>query len=105
MGFSDSAEGTQAFRWTAEDGMVGIGDLGGLPYSGQAFDVSDDGSVLWTEAFGSSGTDRGVMLQETADGAFIFTGGIWSERDEAPDLFLAKIPAGGTAALEQENER
>jgi hypothetical protein len=66
--------------------------------------VSDDGSMLWSESFGSSGTDRGVMLQETADGAFIFTGGIWREGDEAPDLFLAKIPAGGTTDPNQEIE-
>ncbi|NIN72973.1 MAG: hypothetical protein GTO46_13810 [Gemmatimonadetes bacterium] len=66
--------------------------------------VSDDGTALWSETFGSSGTDRGVMLQETADGAFIFTGGIWSERDEAPDLFLSKIPAGGTADQSPEVE-
>ncbi len=67
--------------------------------------VSDDGTALWSESFGSSGTDRGVMLQETADGAFIFTGGIWNEGDEAPDLFLSKIPAGGSAALSQEAEQ
>ena len=35
------------------------------------------------------------MLQETSDGAFIFTGGIWNETDEAPDLFLAMIQPGG----------
>ncbi len=58
--------------------------------------VSEDGAVLWTESFGGPGTDRGVMLQGTADGAFIFTGGIWREQDDAPNLFLVKVPPGGT---------
>jgi hypothetical protein len=53
--------------------------------------VSETGEELWSESFGSPGTDRGVMLQQTAGGAFIFTGGIWNPADEEPDLFLAKI--------------
>ncbi|HSG81385.1 MAG TPA: hypothetical protein VLC48_03970 [Gemmatimonadota bacterium] len=53
--------------------------------------VSDAGEVLWSESFGSPGTDRGVMLQQTSQGAFIFTGGIWNAGNQTPDLFLAKI--------------
>ena len=46
VGFSASASGTEAFRWTQGSGMVGLGDLpGGGLYSG-AYGVSADGSVV-----------------------------------------------------------
>ncbi len=82
--------------------IAGYASGGDQYWSARLTAVGDDGTALWSESFGSSGTDRGVMLQETADGAFIFTGGIWREDDEAPDLFLAKIPPGGRAASSQE---
>jgi hypothetical protein len=84
--------------------IAGYASGGAEYWSAKVTAVSEDGEVLWSESFGSPGTDRGVMLQETADGAFIFTGGIWRESDEAPDLFLAKIPAGGAADHYQEVE-
>ncbi len=77
--------------------IAGYASGGAEYWSAKLTAVSEDGEVLWSESFGSPGTDRGVMLQETADGAFIFTGGIWRERDDAPDLFLAKVPRGGGA--------
>ncbi|MGD2215819.1 MAG: hypothetical protein PVJ64_03640 [Gemmatimonadales bacterium] len=85
--------------------IAGYASGGAEYWSARLTAVSDDGTTLWSESFGSEGTDRGVMLQETADGAFIFTGGIWSEQDLAPDLFLAKIPPGGAAAPNQEAEQ
>ena len=56
---SPPVSGTEAFRWTQADGMVGLGDLPGSPLSSQANAVSRDGSVvvgkgvsdLRTEAF------------------------------------------------------
>jgi hypothetical protein len=78
--------------------LAGYASGGDQYWSARLTAVSDGGAVLWDEAFGSSGTDRGVMVQETADGAFIFTGGVWRDADEAPDLFLIKVPAGGMAA-------
>ncbi len=57
--------------------------------------VNEDGRPLWSENFGGPGTDRGVMLQPTSDGAYIITGGIYRESDGAPDLFLAKVRAPG----------
>jgi len=85
--------------------LAGYASGGDQYWSARLTAVSDGGAMLWTEAFGSSGTDRGVMLQETADGGFIFTGGIWREDDEAPDLFLIKVPAGGMAAATTELQR
>lgn len=69
VGYSDSGQGPQAFRWTEAGGMTGIGDLPGGVFSSIATDVSGDGSIivgtgssagndpyneafLWTEAEG-----------------------------------------------------
>lgn len=45
----------EAFRWTAKEGMVGLGDLPGGPYLSIATDTSADGSVV----IGYSHTSRG----------------------------------------------
>lgn len=46
VGESQSFDGVEAFRWTSDVGMVGLGDLGGTsPYS-SAFAVSADGGVV-----------------------------------------------------------
>lgn len=58
VGQSSSASGTEAFRWTSNGGMVGLGYLpGSAPgdFSSQALGVSADGSVIVgesTSAFG-----------------------------------------------------
>jgi probable HAF family extracellular repeat protein len=46
VGKSDSEAGTEAFRWTEEDGMIGLGDLPGGSHFSRALDVSADGSVV-----------------------------------------------------------
>lgn len=38
--------GSEAFRWTADDGLVSIGDLPGGSVLGEAWGVSGDGSVV-----------------------------------------------------------
>jgi len=81
-GFSSSAEGLQAFRWTLDGGMQGLGDLGNDDfYNSYAIDLNFDGSVVvgvgqlynegyyirqafrWTESGGMQGlgylTDEG----------------------------------------------
>lgn len=45
-GYSYISNGTEAFRWTAEEGMVGLGSFGGTNSSGFATAVSSDGSVI-----------------------------------------------------------
>jgi probable HAF family extracellular repeat protein len=45
VGGSSSASGQQAFRWTSDGGMVGLGNLPGGLWS-QAYGVSADGSVI-----------------------------------------------------------
>ncbi len=46
VGWSDSASGVEAFRWTSGGGMVGLGDLAGGIFQSDAHGVSSDGSVV-----------------------------------------------------------
>jgi len=54
VGFFGSGLVTQAFRWTADGGMVSLGDLPGGLFNSIAHDLSADGSVI----VGSSDTLR-----------------------------------------------
>ena len=57
VGFSSSdfsaatAAQAEAFRWTADEGMVGLGDLPGGGNGSEAADVSADGSVIGPDPF------------------------------------------------------
>ena len=46
VGWSTSVEGGQAFRWTQDEGMEGLGDLPGGAFGSEAYAVSADGSVV-----------------------------------------------------------
>ena len=46
VGVSQSANGSEAFRWTQATGMVGLGDLSGGSFNSVAYGVSADGSVI-----------------------------------------------------------
>jgi len=46
VGEGSSSKGTEAFRWTANDGMVGLGDLPGGRFFSQAMGCSENGSVV-----------------------------------------------------------
>jgi probable HAF family extracellular repeat protein len=55
VGTSQTASGSEAFRWTSGGGMVGLGDLPGGSSGSGAYDVSADGSVVVGRGNGSSG--------------------------------------------------
>ncbi|MDJ0728996.1 MAG: PEP-CTERM sorting domain-containing protein [Crocosphaera sp.] len=66
VGRSDSANstdpvgalaGTEAFRWTADTGMVGLGDLPGGAFFSRAAAVSADGSVIVGRSESASGLE------------------------------------------------
>jgi probable HAF family extracellular repeat protein len=57
VGFSQSASGPEAFRWTSGSGMVGLGDLPGGSFGSSAWDVSADGSVVVGFGHSSSGAE------------------------------------------------
>ena len=46
VGSGESILGEQAFRWTAEDGMIGLPQLPGGVVPTEAFDASADGSIV-----------------------------------------------------------
>ncbi|NEQ62731.1 MAG: PEP-CTERM sorting domain-containing protein [Moorea sp. SIO4A1] len=49
--------GTEAFRWTAENGMVGLGDLAGGNFFSVALAVSGDGSIIVGQSESSRGEE------------------------------------------------
>jgi probable HAF family extracellular repeat protein len=46
VGQASSSSGPQAFRWTAQSGIVGLGDLPSGPFHSEGWGVSADGSVV-----------------------------------------------------------
>ena len=82
--FGTSSGGTccEAFRWTEETGIVGLGDLPGGAFESEAEDVSSDGSIIVGQAH--SGVDVGAVWVD---------GGILSIPDPDPGCL------GGTRAM------
>jgi probable HAF family extracellular repeat protein len=71
VGSSASASGTEAFRWTAAGGMVGLGDLPGGIFSSGASAVSADGSVVVGTGNSASGNE---VFRWTVDGGMVGLG-------------------------------
>lgn len=62
---ADSSEArTEAFRWTQESGMVGIGDLPGGAFSSTAMDISQDGRVIVGTSLSDNGTEAFRWTQQ-----------------------------------------
>jgi probable HAF family extracellular repeat protein len=57
VGFGHGASGYEAFRWTEEDGMVGLGDLVGGSFNSRAYGANSDGSVVVGRGRSASGTE------------------------------------------------
>jgi probable HAF family extracellular repeat protein len=122
VGMSNSSDGFQAFRWTLEGGMVGLGSFPnpvGFP-SSQALAVSADGSVIggasgrpnslnedgspfrWTQATGLiylgslGGTEGGETFGVSPDGSILV--GFASSSDFNYDAFKWTV-VGGIVAL------
>ena len=57
VGQGNSASGYEAFRWTSEGGMVGLGDLPGGTFESSAWGVSADGSVVVGASNSASGDE------------------------------------------------
>jgi probable HAF family extracellular repeat protein len=76
VGFSESALGTEAFRWTAVDGMVGLGDLPGGTFGSTANDVSWDGVTI-------------VGVGDSADGGRAF---LWRQNNDPKMISLGILP-------------
>jgi probable HAF family extracellular repeat protein len=57
VGYSVSALGIEAFRWTASGGMIGLGDLPGGEFRSFANSVSGDGAVVVGYVSSASGQE------------------------------------------------
>jgi len=77
VGTNTLPSGSQAFRWTATEGMVGLGDLDGGVVSSGAFGVSGDGSVV--VGVGSTATGTEAFRWESSTG-MVALGGLPGHR-------------------------
>ena len=66
VGTSYSTSGTEAFRWTSDGGMVGLGDLPGGGFHSSAYGVSADGSVIVGQGYSASGHE--VFIWDQVNG-------------------------------------
>jgi probable HAF family extracellular repeat protein len=67
VGWSSSANGSEAFRWTPDGGMVGLGDLPGGGFASYAQNVSANGRVIVGRSASFNGDSE----------AFRWENGIW----------------------------
>jgi probable HAF family extracellular repeat protein len=111
VGYSDSASGSEAFRWTAATKMVGLGYLNPAPHGNQshANAVSADGSVVVGSSAGtafvwtSAGGMRSVQSVLTDDFGIDLTGWTLQEAtgvsaDGNTLVGWGQNPSGGTEA-------
>ncbi|MFO0897749.1 MAG: hypothetical protein U0836_10040 [Pirellulales bacterium] len=76
----------QAFVWTTQGGMVGLGDLAGGAFGSRAVDVSADGSKV----VGLANTDRGSeAVYWTSNTGFVKLGRLSDAPDAADDIAQA----------------
>jgi len=124
VGVGDTDLGSEAFRWTANNGMIGLGDLPGGDFFSRARGVTNDGAVVvgfsqsglgqeafrWTEATGMIGLGDlpGSFFSSrasdvSADGSIIVGGGrseigdeafIWDEANGMQNLAQVLVDSG-----------
>ncbi len=86
-GYSKASSGTEAFRWTIEEGMVGLGFLPRAPYS-DAYGAASNGSTIVGTGYGEFGYEPVLW---TSGGEMIGLGNDPEETGAFPR------PAHGTA--------
>jgi len=103
LGYSHSASGYEAFRWTSS-GMVGLGDLPGGSVSTDAQGVSADGSATVENGASASGADA---FGWTSGGVFgpgdllgdSFSGHVYGMSADGSVVVGSKNSASGTEAF------
>jgi probable HAF family extracellular repeat protein len=76
-GMSCVEQDCEAFRWTADEGMVGLGDLPGGEFYSVGMDVSADGFVVVGRSTSASGSEA---FRWTADEGMVGLGDLPGER-------------------------
>ncbi len=76
VGYANSGSGSEAFRWSQADGMVGLGDLPGGDARSEAYGISADGGTVVGAAFSGFGTGFEPFRWTTAGGLTRLGGGL-----------------------------
>jgi len=119
VGYSSSANGTEAVRWTPTNGLVGLGDLPGGTFSSFANAISPEGAVIvgvgrsaaggeafrWTQSAGMiglgdlpGGAFNSAAYGASADGHVIVGIGVSTLSGTRPEAFRW-TPTNGMVAL------
>lgn len=116
VGITSSPQGQEAFRWTKQDGLVGLGGLSDTPpFRSDAFGVGSDGntivgdslnsenktrlfrwdSILGMQALSSGGFDE-LSVNDASPDARAMTGGARTGPDQAASPFVWHESTGVT---------
>ncbi len=94
-----SSDGARSIQQSTDGGFIITGWTfsQGPGFVGNALLLKTDslGNQLWSKAFGGSDVDRGLSVQQTSDGGYIFTGYTASSGAGLDDLYLVKTDVAG----------
>jgi probable HAF family extracellular repeat protein len=98
--FDIPAPGSEAFRWTAPEGMVGLADLPGGEFRSTARDVSSDGSVIVGHSFSESYETEAFRWTAATGmvGLGVLPGG---DQDGNPESLALAVSADGAVVVGQ----
>ena len=106
VGVSISALGLEAFRWSEQGGMIGLGDIPGGDFESIALEVSEDGSVVVGEGTSAESSPNGEPFRWTAEEGMVGLGylpggnasGAWAiSIDGLVIVGAGNLPKGGEA--------
>ena len=58
-------------------------------------DISPEGSILWSKAFGGKKADVGNKVKQTSDGGYVVVGNTSSFKAERKDIYVVKLDVDG----------
>lgn len=99
VGYGNSANGVEAFRWTQQSGVVGLGDLPGNIFESIATDVTPDGEIIVGSGASAAGREA-IRWTQTSGmvGLGDLPGGSTNSRAEAISANGAIVVGRGASA-------
>jgi probable HAF family extracellular repeat protein len=92
VGDASSANGNEAFAWTAGQGIQPLGDLAGGGFASAAFDITDDGSIFVGYGTSDTGQEGCIWTNGVPQGVGAFP-------SDEPSATLFGVTAIGTIAV------